>query len=85
MSFWTELVPSERHEQRVFAFVIIVESMLLLICVCALVAAMFLQTDGRNTEAMTALVSITNMLIGSFATLMAARGILKKQNGEPLK
>jgi hypothetical protein len=80
MSFWSELVPAERHEQRVFAFVIIVESALLLICVIALAIAMFLK-ESRNTEAMTALVSITNMLIGSFATLMAARGMLKNNGG----
>jgi len=48
--------------------------------VIALAIAMFLK-ESRNTEAMTALVSITNMLIGSFATLMAARGMLKNNGG----
>jgi hypothetical protein len=82
VSWWSDIVPQERHEQRVFAFVIVIESLLLIICVTSLALAMFFRAE--NGEAMTALVSITNMLIGSFATLMAARGLLKngKGNGE---
>jgi hypothetical protein len=34
----------------------------------------------ENTEAMTALVSITTTLIGSFTTLLAARGIINHKN-----
>lgn len=75
---WEKVLP-ERHDQRVFAFVIITEAILLLICVIALSIVMFFD-KSPNTEAMTALVALTNWLLGSFGTLLAARGIV---NGKP--
>jgi hypothetical protein len=76
------LIVKERHEQRVFAVVILVEAALLVICVTALGIAMFVKA-AENSEAMTALVSITTTLIGSFTTLLAARGILNHKEKHP--
>jgi hypothetical protein len=73
------LIVKQRHEQRVFAVVVLVEAALLVVCVTALGIAMFVRA-AENSEAMTALVSITTTLIGSFTTLLAARGILNHKN-----
>jgi hypothetical protein len=71
----SEIVSEQQHGQRVFAVVILIEALLLVMCIAALSVAMFVMTP-ENTEAMTALVSITTTLIGSFTTLLAARGII---------
>ena len=74
-----KLISEQQHGQRVFAVVILIEAFLLIICITALSVAMFVMTP-ENTEAMTALVSITTTLIGSFTTLLAARGIINHKN-----
>jgi hypothetical protein len=70
-----KVVSGERHEQRVFAFIVIVEAAILLFCVVILGVAAFFHKASENVEALTALVALPSLLIGSFATLLTARGI----------
>ena len=65
----------ERHEQRVFAFVIIIYSSILIVCVICIGFAVF-SKQTENVEALTGLVALTTTLMGSFATLLAARGVI---------
>ena len=78
---WEKVLP-ERHEQRVFAFIIICYSILLTVCVLVLAGAVFFH-ETQNVEALTGLVAMSTTLLGSFTTLLAGRGIVNHKKEEP--